>query len=450
MLANRRQRQDGLRKLCACPLRRWARCDHPWYFSHKPRGRERVRVSLDRYTGRHVAALEEAKTLAAELRTAVKDGKYPPTPQPPIPEAAIVTFRTAAGRFLEGVPVLRGKNHGQARGKNDRQMIGTLCAWVPSGATIPLGEHAASAVTEDAFEAFVGSLRERGRAASTTNKYIQTVKALDRWLTKKGYRPASALSGESETLRRRQGVRRDRRLVPDTIDDKGKVTDEGEEKRLLNAAGPWMQRVIIAALETGARCGELLALTWGDVDLTRGEIRISGDANKTGDGRRLPISPRLRSVLDMVRHDPAGKRLPHSARVFGDALGEPVGSIKKAWEIAVLQAHGHRPLWTDTKALAPESRAALRTIDLHFHDLRHEAGSRMLEAGWPLHHVQRMLGHADVKQTATYLNAENVGLHESMKRFGTMPAWRTPASQTTLQEDRSTEAGDQAAQATVN
>ena len=52
-----------------------------------------------------------------------------------------------------------------------------------------------------------------------------------------------------------------------------------------------------------------------------------------------------------------------------------------------------------------------------------EAGSRMLEAGWPLHHVQRMLGHADVKQTATYLNAERVGLHDSMKRFGTTPSW---------------------------
>jgi integrase len=216
--------------------------------------------------------------------------------------------------------------------------------------------------------------------------------------------------------------------VPDTTDDKGKLTHNGEEKRLLKAAGPW----IIAALETGARCGELLALIWGDVDLTRGELRISGDANKTGDGRRLPISPRLSSVLDMVRLDPAGKRLPHHARVFGDALGEPVGSIKKAWETAVLLAHGHKPLWTATKALAPESRAALRAIDLHFHDLRHEAGSRMLEAGWPLHHVQRMLGHADVKQTATYLNAERVGLHESMKRFGTAPAWQSAGQASVL------------------
>jgi hypothetical protein len=52
---------------------------------------------------------------------------------------------------------------------------------------------------------------------------------------------------------------------------------------------------------------------------------------------------------------------------------------------------------------------------LHFHDLRHEAGSRLLEAGWPVHHVQHMLGHTSLQQTSTYLNATLRGLHESMR-----------------------------------
>ena len=52
--------------------------------------------------------------------------------------------------------------------------------------------------------------------------------------------------------------------------------------------------------------------------------------------------------------------------------------------------------------------------DLHFHDLRHEAG-------WPLHHLQEMLGHADLKQTSTYLNVTQIGLQDSMRRFGTQP-----------------------------
>ena len=44
-------------------------------------------------------------------------------------------------------------------------------------------------------------------------------------------------------------------------------------------------------------------------------------------------------------------------------------------------------------------------IDLHWHDLRHEAGSRWIEAGWPIHYVQQMLGQADLMQTSTCSNA---------------------------------------------
>jgi len=56
-------------------------------------------------------------------------------------------------------------------------------------------------------------------------------------------------------------------------------------------------------------------------------------------------------------------------------------------------------------------------VDLRFHDLRHEAGSRFLEAGWPLHEVQYMLGHADIKTTSTYLNMTLPSLHQSMRKF---------------------------------
>ena len=67
--------------------------------------------------------------------------------------------------------------------------------------------------------------------------------------------------------------------------------------------------------------------------------------------------------------------------------------------------------------LAEESRAALRAIDLHFHDLRHEAGSRWLEAGMPLHHIKELLGHANIRQTDTYLNASRIVLQASIQRF---------------------------------
>ena len=131
--------------------------------------------------------------------------------------------------------------------------------------------------------------------------------------------------------------------------------------------------------------------------------------------RVIPISTRLRGVLEMAKTDPAGGDYTPPAYVFGE-LGRRVRSVKRAWATAVLKAHGFTPVWQG-HSLAPVSRTALAAIDLHFHDLRHEAGSRWLERGWPLHEIRDMLGHASINQTDTYLNAGRMGLHASMRRL---------------------------------
>ena len=82
--------------------------------------------------------------------------------------------------------------------------------------------------------------------------------------------------------------------------------------------------------------------------------------------------------------------------VFGNELGERIGWIKTAWNSTVRKTG---------------------ISGLRFHDLRHEAGSRFLEGGMPLHVGQQLLGHADVRTTSIYLNATRLGLHESMRRF---------------------------------
>ena len=94
--------------------------------------------------------------------------------------------------------------------------------------------------------------------------------------------------------------------------------------------------------------------------------------------------------------------------MFGDEIGQRVGSVRRAWQTAVLRAHGQKPAWIWKKKTGPndkgstrlsrESEAAYRAINLHFHDLRHEGGSRLLEAGWLVHYVQHMLGHASLNR----------------------------------------------------
>src|SRR5262245_65705107 len=75
-------------------------------------------------------------------------------------------------------------------------------------------------------------------------------------------------------------AQRHRRLAPDVVNPKtGKLEHAGEERALLAVAAPQLQRLIIGALETGLRLGELLRLQWSDVNFA---------------GRRLTVRPRRR------------------------------------------------------------------------------------------------------------------------------------------------------------
>jgi integrase len=416
-----RHHNDGLRKLCDCPRRHWPKCAHPWHFNYKPRGGAPWRFSLDAEIGHHIESKTDAETLAGDIRTAINAGTYVRTAarrKAAVAAATIttpdaVTLTTFATIYVERVSKVRERNKGW---KNDRYMFAQLAAFpLPDGSR--LGDKALGAFTEDDLEAFVVTLRAKGRATSTRNSYVQLLKKSFRWATKKGYITSNPTLSDDSTLKRGKIAKRHRRLLPDIVDDRGHVREPGEERRLLAAAGARLQWLIIAALETACRLGELLALTWADVTLERRELTVRAETAKDNDRRVLPISPRLAGVLEMARTDPAGREYKPSAYVFGE-LGVRVKSVKRAWVTAVLKGHGHTPRWAGEGRLSLASRAAMQLVDLHFHDLRHEGASRMLEAGWPLHHIQHMLGHASLEQTSTYLNVEKTGLQDSMRRFG--------------------------------
>ena len=438
-----RHHNNGLRKVCGCTRRAWAKCAHSWHFNFKPKGGPSYRFSVDTEAGEHVAGKTEAEALADAWRTQIRAGTFRRRAEP-APVAATTSDVITFSRFIEtycerrSTPVT----------SNDRSCLAKLSAFTPTGAVKPVGQTALAALTEDVVEVFLASLRCTGRAASTHNKYVQAITRAVRWAAKKGYVQRDVLA-DSESVRRESeaSAKRHRRLAPDVLRIDGTVEREGEERRLLAAASPHQQRLIIAALETACRRGELLALTWRDVDFERKELTVRAETSKTRRARVLPMSARLVAVLEMA-HTTIETRLAKAAKtlsdtdraallarcyVFGDETGGKVANTKRAWQTAVLKAHGHTPAWTKTsKGLVAASRSTLAAIDLDFHDLRHEAGSRLLEAGWPLHHVQLMLGHANVSQTSTYLNATKSGLRESMRRFDhdRAPVQSPPPSET--------------------
>jgi integrase len=189
--------------------------------------------------------------------------------------------------------------------------------------------------------------------------------------------------GTEPVVKLRPELKRSRRLEP------------GEAAPSLAACADTLRPIVEAALETGCRRGELLSLQWHQVRLdARGEIFLPGQKTKTNRDRRIPISTRLRAILEMRRHDCDGEAQPPEAYVFGDpATGQRVRSFTRAWEAAILRGHGVQPRYLKklvagrtvwTSVLSPDCRAELHQINLHFHDLRREAGSRWLDGGVPL------------------------------------------------------------------
>jgi len=355
----KRHRNNGLRKLCDCSRRNWPKCAHAWYFNFKPRGGPAYQFSLDVEIGRHVESKEDAKTAADHFRDQIRAGTFVRAVERRRIAAAVHT-PTADATTLDAFAPKYIERQAQASGKktwkNDEHMLAQLRAFRLAGGA-RLGDKALGAITEDDLEAFLGYLRTQGRAVSTRNQYVQVIKASFRWAVKKGYLTRHPVS-EDSALKRGKIAQRSRRLAPDAVDpETGKVKEPGEEARLLAAAGPRLQGLIIAAVETGCRRGELLSLAWGDVDLPRGELRIRAVKAKDAEDRILPISTRLRAVLEMARTDPAGQEYRAETYVFGE-LGTLVKNVKRAWETAVLKAHGHEPVWQGGTLATASNRAA--------------------------------------------------------------------------------------------
>ena len=112
-----------------------------------------------------------------------------------------------------------------------------------------------------------------------------------------------------------------------------------EEQGLLAAAAPHLKLLIIAALDTGMRRGQMLSLTWADTDARSGWIRLRGTTTKSGKTRWVPIpTVRLQAVLDYLRLDAAGSA--RRLRRWSSATPSESRSLDfaVAWQAAILRA----------------------------------------------------------------------------------------------------------------
>jgi integrase len=177
------------------------------------------------------------------------------------------------------------------------------------------------------------------------------------------------------------------------------LTVEQARALLAAAAGNRFEALLMLAVKTGMRRGELLALRWEDVELDRGMLQVRGTLRRTREGltfgapktaasrRKVVLSPS--SVAALRRHRARQEEERHGigdlwldlGLVFPNTLGRPM-------EPRDLLANVYRPL-LEHAGLAPVT----------FHVLRHTAATLLLSEGEHPKVVQELLGHAQVSIT---------------------------------------------------
>ncbi|MDO6763699.1 site-specific integrase [Agarivorans sp. 1_MG-2023] len=137
-----------------------------------------------------------------------------------------------------------------------------------------------------------------------------------------------------------------------------------------------IEPIVLIAMNTGMRRGEILGLKWTDIDLNIPSLTIRGEAAKSGKTRHIPLNPTVQQVIQDWR-----KQTTSKLYVFEGEEGKALTDIKKGWakvvELAELE-------------------------DFNFHDLRHHFASKLVMKSVDLNTVRELLGHADMNMTLRY------------------------------------------------
>jgi integrase len=163
--------------------------------------------------------------------------------------------------------------------------------------------------------------------------------------------------------------------------------EAGEEEALLTACAAsgahYLHSFVVLAIETGMRFGELAGVTWANVNFEKRTIYLPD--TKNGQARTVPLSTRSVAAL---------KILPRS--ISGRLFSAKTGSIRSAFLIAMKSAR--------------KSIGGALLQNIRFHDLRHEAVTRLFEKGLNPIEVGMVSGHKTLSmlQRYTHLRSEEL------------------------------------------
>lgn len=166
------------------------------------------------------------------------------------------------------------------------------------------------------------------------------------------------------------------------------VLSIAEEHSLLGTAKDHLRTMVIAALDTGMRRGEITSQRWEDVDFSRKLLAVTRSKTPEGESREIPLTDRLYKLLLENRKD---------SELIVDYKGQPVRIVKRSWKTAL-------------------KNAKLRHV--RFHDLRHTFNTRLMEAGVLQEIRMALMGHsAGSRVHATYTHIELPAKREAIRKL---------------------------------
>jgi len=176
---------------------------------------------------------------------------------------------------------------------------------------------------------------------------------------------------------------------------RNRVLSVEEEESLLANNALHLQPIILIALNTGMRKGEILSLKWDNVHFNNNIFIITALNNKSKKTKRIPINSVLRnSLLELKLRSGS-----NSEYVFLCDEGLPIKEIKTAFKNACRRAN---------------------IEGLRFHDLRHTAGTKMVESDVNIVAISEILGHSSIEITKKrYLHPDN-SLRDAVEKLGSL------------------------------
>ena len=317
--------------------------------------RYRVQIKLKGYPAQSetFGRKTDAKQWAQDTESAIRDGRHFKTS-----EAKRHTVSEMIDRYIKSVLPTKG---------NMRfNQASQLNWWKGKIGGYTLADISPALIAEYRDELLNGQTnRGKKRSPSTVNRYL------------------AALSHCFTVTVREWGWMDDSpmRRVRKPTEPRGRVRflSDDEREQLLIACkesdSQFLYPIVVLALSTGARRGEILNLKWDQVDLKRGVITLFETKNK--EIRVLPLAGhalKLIKDLSKVRHINSNYVFP------GSTAKEPI-NIRWTWEIALKRA---------------------KIENFRFHDLRHTAASYLAMNGATLAEIAEILGHKTLQMVKRY------------------------------------------------